>query len=367
MKFMGKIHVTKTYLPPIEEYQTYLEGIWDRAYVTNNGPLLRELEEKLRVYLGVKHLIYCSNGTIVLQLALKVLNITKEVITTPFSYCATVTAPLWQNCTPIFADIDPNTLCLDPKKVEKAITPHTQAILATHVYGIPCDLEALEGIAKKHNLKLIYDAAHAFGVRVGNASLLSFGDLATCSFHATKVFHTIEGGCIVTDNDEIAEQIRLHRSFGHINDDYFLAGINAKNSEFHAAMGLCVLPKLEDIIARRKEICQLYEALLDPKKVVRPHIPTSPDFKYNYAYFPVLFESAAITLQVIAALNKQEIYPRRYFYPSLNKLSYLPASQCPISEDMATRVLCLPLYFELEDADVERIASIINSISNGTS
>lgn len=354
------INVTKTYLPPIEEYQAYLHEIWQRGQVTNNGVLVRALEQKLKEYLGVKHLFFCSNGTIVLQMALKVLNISKEVITTPFSYCATATAPIWQGCTPVFADISPDTLCLDPAQVEKAITPNTQAILATHVFGYPCNLEGLQAIADKHNLKLIYDAAHTFGAKINGRSLLSFGHVATCSFHATKVFHTIEGGCIVTNNDELARQISLHRSFGHINDDYFLAGINAKNSEFHAAMGLCVLPKLAHIIGRRKELSAQYEALLDTTLIKKPMFSQNIDFEHNYAYFPVILESEAINLRVINALNEQQIFPRRYFYPSLNKLPFVSAKSCPISEDIASRVLCLPLYFELKDEEVSQIVRIVN-------
>lgn len=352
------IHVTKTYLPDLEEYNTYLQQIWDKSWVTNNGPLVRELESKLKEYLGVKHLLFCSNGTIVLQMAIKALGISKEIITTPFSYCATVTAPIWEQCTPIFADINPSTLCIDPQRMEAVITENTQAILATHVYGNPCELDVIQNLADKHKLKVIYDAAHAFGVNVNGQSLLSYGDVSTCSFHATKVFHTIEGGAIITNDDDLAHQFSLLRSFGHVNDDYFVAGINAKNSEFHAAMGLCVLPKMPQIYARRKEIFNLYDQWLPWSKLTRPYSQVV-DFQYNYAYYPVLFESETALLNIMEALKKYDIFPRRYFYPSLNTLPYLPKSTCPVSEDLALRVLCLPLYFDLANEDIEKICNII--------
>ncbi len=351
------IHVTKTYLPPIEDYQKYVAEIWQRGQVTNNGPLVRELEEKLKEFLGVKHLFFCTNGTIVIQLALKVLGITKEVITTPFSYCATATAPLWENCKPVMADILSTDYCIDPLKVEQAINENTQAIIATHVFGNPCKLDALQNIAQKHNLKLIYDAAHAFGVSIAGKSLLSFGDISTCSFHATKVFHTIEGGCIITDNDEYAKKISLYRSFGHVNDDYFSMGINAKNSEFHAAMGLCVLPNLESIIKRRKEVSEMYDSLLIGK-IIRPEAMAG-NFEYNYAYYPVIFDSEEKLLKVKKALEDQQIYPRRYFYPSLNTLNYIEKTECDFADNLAPRVLCLPLFYEITDTQVQKISNIV--------
>ncbi|MFN8356499.1 MAG: DegT/DnrJ/EryC1/StrS family aminotransferase [Spirosomataceae bacterium] len=353
------INVTKTYLPPLEEYVEYLKGIWERSHVTNNGPLVKQLEAQLKEYLGVEQLLFCGNGTIVLQMALKVFNITQEVITTPFSYCASTTAIVWENVTPVFADIDPNTLCIDPRRVEALITDQTQAILATHVYGHPCDVEALQAIADRYGLKLIYDAAHVFGATLNGQSLLSFGDISTCSFHATKVFHTIEGGCIIANDADVLHQLGLYRSFGHIYDDYLSVGINGKNSEFHAAMGLCNLPRVDDFIQRRKEISLLYEELLEMGKLTRPKV-WHTDFNYNYAYFPVIFDSETTLLRVKSALEQVNIFPRRYFYPSLNTLPYVPKGQCPISDDLANRVLCLPLFVELADEDVRRISQIVN-------
>ncbi len=353
------INVTKTYLPSLEEYQHYVQGIWQRNQLTNNGPLVQELEQKLKEYLGVKHCVYVSNGTIAIQIALKVLNITKEVITTPFSYCATSHSIIWENCTPIFADISEEDFCIDPEKVAVLINENTEAILATHVYGNPCEVDKLAAIAKKHNIKLIYDAAHAFGVKVQGTSLFNFGDISTCSFHSTKVFHSTEGGAIFTNDDKLAYLIDSYRSFGHKGDIYNTIGINGKNSEFHAAMGLCVLPKVIEIIDARKKIFQLYDSLLNWNKLVKPVLKTS--FERNYAYYPVFFESEEVLLTVKKALEAEDIFPRRYFYPSLSTLKFVTEqSNCPISDDFAPRALALPLYYDLAHADVERISKIIN-------
>ena len=352
------INVTKTYLPPQEEYQKYLTEIWEAAWVTNNGPLLKRLEAQLKEYFGVKHLLYTSNGTVVLQMALKALNITGEVITTPFSYVATTSAVIWENCTPVFADIMEENCAIDPSKIEALITPRTQAILATHVYGIPCDTDAIDRIAKKHNLKVIYDAAHTFGTIYKGKHLVTYGDISTISFHATKLFHTIEGGAIMTNDDNLAHQFRLLRSFGHILDDYYIAGINGKNSEFHAAMGLCLLPRVPAFIQRRKEISELYDSLLKTAPLKRPAIPENTEF--NYAYYPVLFKNESDLLKVKTALEAVDIFPRRYFFPTLNTLPYLKGQPCPVSERISPCALCLPLYYELETENVQRIAAIVN-------
>jgi dTDP-4-amino-4,6-dideoxygalactose transaminase len=357
------INVTKSYLPDLADYIRHLEGIWERVHLTNNGPLVRELEAEMRQVLGVKHLLYCGNGTVVLQMALKALNITKEVITTPFSYVASTNAILWQGCTPVFADLRPDDLCIDPDKIEALITENTEAILATHVYGNACQIEQIQAIAERHKLRVIYDGAHAFGSQYGGQSLLSYGDISTCSFHATKVFHTIEGGLLVTNDDALAEQLDLFRSFGHRFDDYLSVGINGKNSEFHAAMGLCLLPKLPDLIASRKQAAEGYDAQLDFTRLTR--VGRAPGLTWNYAYYPVLLDSEATLLRVMDALRAEEVIARRYFYPSLNTLPFLNTPQpCPVSESAAVRVLCLPLYPGLPDADVCRIAEIINQEVN---
>ncbi len=353
------INVTKSYLPDFEEYTTYLKGIWERVHLTNDGPLLRELEEQMRVFLGVRHLMFCTNGTIVLQMALKAMNITKEVITTPFSYVATTNALLWEGCTPVFADIRPDDFCLDATKIEPLITENTQAILATHVYGNACRIDAIQAVADRYGLKVIYDAAHTFGARYNGRSILSYGDISTCSFHATKVFHTVEGGCLVTDDDALAEKLGFYRSFGHRNDDYYSVGINAKNSEFHAAMGLCVLPKVPAIIDARRQVFGYYDARLDFDRMTRPTL--TPGVEYNHAYYPVVLDSEETLLRVVDALKAEGISPRRYFYPSLNTLPFVPDYQpCPVSEDVALRVLCLPLYPDLTESDVDRIATLVN-------
>lgn len=354
------INVTKTYLPPFDEYTAILKRAWDKAWITNNGILVEELEQKLKEYLGVKHLLYCSNGMIVLQMALKVLNITGEVITTPFSYVATPNAIIWEGCTPVFVDINELDFTIDTDKIESAITEKTQAILATHVYGFPCNIEKIEAIAQKHNLKVIYDAAHTFGATYNQKAIMQYGDISTCSFHATKVFHTVEGGCIVTNDDEIAKQLLLFRSFGHVGDEYYSVGINAKNSEFHAAMGLCIFNHFDEILNGRKEVAGYYDKLLTG--IIKPKIRSKAT--WNYAYYPVVFNTEEQLLQVRQALIEQEIFTRRYFYPSLNKLPFIKDYfSCPVSEDISARVLSLPLYDSLPKKIVEHICSIINKIT----
>ena len=334
-----------------------MKQIWATHHLTNNGPLVLELEKRLKEYLGVKHLLFTGNGTIVLQMALKVYGITKEVITTPFSYVATTNAILWEGCQPVFVDINGYNFSVDAEKIEEKITENTQAILATHVYGYPCDIEEIERVARKHNLKVIYDAAHAFGCTYKGKSLLSYGDISTCSFHATKLFHTVEGGCIITNDDAVVEKLTLFRQFGHRGDDYFSMGINAKNSEFHAAMGLCILPRLNEIIKSRKEISELYTSKL--RRLGLQETRSNEQLKYNYAYYPIVFKSEQDLLKAKNALMQQEIFPRRYFYPSLNQLNFLPYQQMTMSEDISKRVLSLPLYADLLHQDVERICKII--------
>jgi dTDP-4-amino-4,6-dideoxygalactose transaminase len=355
------INVTKSFLPPFEEYQDKIKGIWENTWLTNNGPLVRELEDKLKDYLGVKNLLYVTNGTIALQIAIKALGLKGEIITTPFSYCATTTSILWENVKPVFVDIEADTYNIDANLIEQAITHKTSAILATHVYGRPCDVEKIEKIAQKYNIKVIYDGAHCFGATYFGKSVLSFGDVATCSFHATKVFHTIEGGCVICKDEDLLKTLAHYRSFGHKNDDYYMIGINAKNSEFHAAMGLCNLPRVADIIEKRKIISQRYDALLDWSKLKQPK-QAIEGFEYNFAYYPIMLPSEQKLLEVTEALKIEDIVPRRYFYPSLNQLPYLDFyNPCPVSEKMSAAALSLPLYYDLDLKDVERIARIVNA------
>lgn len=357
---MERIDVTKTFLPPLEEYVQYLEQIWDSSWLTNQGPFLREFEAKTKGYLGVDDFHFVGNGTIALQVALRALDITEgQVITTPFSYVATTSAILWERCEPVFVDIEPNTFCIDADKIEAAITPRTKAILAVHVFGYPCDVEKIESIAKKHKLKVIYDGAHAFGVTYKGKSLLSYGDISICSFHATKLFHTVEGGCIIARNKVVSSRVELTKHFGHQGDDHYMLGINAKASEFQAAMGLCSLKYIEGIISSRKQTTQLYDKLVH-KKIQKPI--TGNKGQHNYAYYPVLFESEAKLLEAMTKLKAEHIFPRRYFYPSLNKLPYVAYAPCPISEDIAARIICLPLYVGLSKEIVAKIAATINEV-----
>ena len=355
------INVTKTYLPPFEEYAAILKRAWDKTWITNHGELEQELEQKLKDYLGIQQLLFCGNGTVVLQMALKAFNITKEVITTPFSYVATTNAILWEGCTPVFVDIDPNTFCIDADKIENAITKDTQAILATHVYGLPCNVDKIEAIATKHNLKIIYDGAHAFGCSYNGKSLLNYGDITTCSFHATKLFHTVEGGCVIANSEALNQQLLLYRSFGHIGDDYFSVGINGKNSEFHAAMGLAVLPKITSLIAERKIVFETYHSLL-PGCLKKPQYNIT-GFEYNYSYYPVIFESEKAMLTVKGTLQNNHVNTRRYFYPSLNVVPQVSGvnQPCPVSEDISSRILCLPVYAGLQESDISMICSVIKT------
>ncbi len=356
-----RINVTKSYLPPLEDYVNYLQRIWDSSQLTNNGPLVQELEAKLKEYLGVKHLFFVSNGTIALQIAIKALDLHGEIITTPFSYVATTSSIVWEGCQPVFVDIDPQTLNIDPDRIEAAITPRTTAILAVHVYGHPCEVERIQVIAERHGLKLIYDAAHAFGIRFKGQSILNHGDISTLSFHATKLFHTVEGGAMVTDDDDVALRIEYLRNFGHKGqEDFWGLGINGKNSEIHAAMGLSILPKVEEIINNRRAIGNMYDHFLDDNSFQRPGV--IPDTDYNYAYHPILFPSEESMIAAKDFLNSHNIFPRRYFYPSLNKLPYIKYQRMQIAEVSSNRVLCLPIYSDLTEDDVARICSDITSV-----
>lgn len=352
------INVTKTYLPPLKEYTKYLRSIWKNHSVTNNGPLVVDLEERLKKFLGVKHLFLVSNGTFGLQTAIKVLRLKGEIITTPFTYIATASSILWEGCVPVFVDIDEKSLCIDPKKIEAAITKNTVAILPVHVFGNSCDVKAIEKIARKAKLKVIYDAAHAFAVTLNNQSILSFGDISVLSFHATKIFHTIEGGAIITQNDDLAQKIAYHRNFGHNGQEAFFGlGVNGKNTELHAALGLSMLPRLQEIIKQRKRITEEYDKYL--KKTSLQFQVRNAQVNYNFAYYPVIFESEGKLLEVRDSLFRRDIFPRRYFYPALSSLDFLNTKSCPIAEDISKRILCLPIYHDLSIQQVQKIVKII--------
>ncbi|RKS01893.1 DegT/DnrJ/EryC1/StrS aminotransferase family protein [Flavobacterium sp. 102] len=353
------INVTKTFFPPIEEYTEQLKRIWENQWLTNRGQLVLELEDKLKTHLNISNIILMNNGTIPLQIALKLLGNGGEIITTPFSYVATTAAIVWENCTPVFVDIHPEYLTIDETKIEAAITSKTTAILATHVFGNPCHIEAIEAIAQKHHLKVIYDAAHSFGVTYKGKSIFDYGDVSTCSFHATKLFHTGEGGAAFCKDKSLEHQIFYSHTFGHLGPiDYYGVGINGKISELQAAMGLTVLPYVAAIVKARKEVVDFYNTHLDFSKL-QP-LKIRENTQWNYSYYPVIFETEEQLLAVQKALNDNDIYPRRYFYPSLNTIEYTQGNSMPISESVAERVLCLPLYKELSRTETERIVSLIN-------
>jgi dTDP-4-amino-4,6-dideoxygalactose transaminase len=358
------IPVTKTFLPSLEDYQARLQQIWKSGWLTNNGQYENELAIKLSQYLGIPNIELVANGTLALQLAIKSLDLKGEIITTPFSYVATPNAIVWEGCTPVFVDIDEKTFCIKPDLIEAAITEKTSAILATHVYGVPCDVEKIAEIARRHNLKVVYDAAHCFGVKLHGQSLLVHGDISTLSFHATKLFHTAEGGAVVCQDENVSKRVFVLKRFGHLGEDYYLeTGINAKMSELHAAMGLCILPVINQIIDRRRQIATWYDELLNESKLQRLELPQGVE--YNYNYYPVFFSSHEDMMRARKALMDQDIIPRRYFYPSLNTLPYLQQASykaCPVSESAAMRVLCLPLYYELEKEEIIKISKIISGM-----
>lgn len=354
------INVTKTYLPEKEKYQKYVDRIFASGWLTNNGELVQELERRLCTYLGVRHVVLVSNGTLALQIAYRALGIKGKVITTPFSFVATTSTLVWEGLEPVFADIDTETYNLDPNRLEKLVTPGTSAIVPVHVFGNICDVEKIGEIAKRKNLKVVYDAAHAFGVNYKGVSAASFGDASTFSFHSTKVFHTIEGGAIVVKDEEVYRRCKLMINFGIPGPDRIVElGINCKMNEFQAAMGLCVLDDLEEIIARRQKVFERYMKGFenDPKLKLQR---LNPDATRNHSYFPVVFGSEEILLRVSGSLKALDIYPRRYFYPSLEELPYIKERQTvPASSDIAKRVLCLPMY---EDLPEDKQALIIKTV-----
>lgn len=357
------INVTKPFLPPFEDYINYINGIYKRNWLTNNGPLVNELELKLKEYLNVPHLLYLNNGTIALQIAIKALELKGEIITTPFSYVATTSSIVWEGCKPVFVDIDPDSFNIDPNKIEEAITDKTSGILATHVFGNPCDIDAIEKIAKKHKLKVIYDAAHCFGSKYKGKSVFAYGDISTTSFHATKLFHTVEGGAVFCNSPELLKKMAYLRNFGHNGpEDFAMVGINGKNSEFHAAMGLANFPFIPKILESRKIQSNLYTEMLKGLKI--KNIKINNDSEFNYAYYPIVFESEEILLKSQTALNLNRVSPRRYFYPSLNTLRYIESQECIISENISKTILCLPLYYDLTKEEIDYIGRILLRIQN---
>lgn len=352
------INVTKTFLPPQEEYNAILKKAWDAGWITNRGALVKELETQLKQFLKVPNILAMTNGTLPLQIAIKALGLTGEIITTPFSYVATTSSIVWEGCTPVFVDIHPEYLTIDETKIEAAITDKTSAILATHVFGNPCEVEAIEQLAKKYNLKVIYDAAHCFGVQYKGRSIFEFGDVSTCSFHATKLFHTGEGGAIFTKDKALYDRLFYHHNFGHEGKEVFQGlGINAKMSELQAAMGLAVFPYMKNIMDGRKTASERYSIGLKATHI--KCLKIRPETEWNHSYFPILFPHESFLLRSLKALEAENIVPRRYFYPSLNSLPYLETGSVVISENISKRILCLPLFYGISQSDQDKIIAII--------
>ncbi|MEZ9627825.1 DegT/DnrJ/EryC1/StrS family aminotransferase [Aliivibrio fischeri] len=355
------IYVTKPSLAPLSEFTQYLEQVWETGVLTHNGPLVQKLESELENKLHTSNLSLVTNGTVAIQMAIKALELKGEIITTPFSWVATVSAIKWEGCTPIFCDIDENTLNIDVSKIEDLITKDTVAIMPVHVFGNPCDVEAIESIAKKHNLKVIYDAAHAVGTNYGEKSVLDYGDISTISLHGTKIFNTAEGGACIANSTELHEKLKRIRFFGHDDHkDVVEDGCNGKVTEIHAALGLANLKYYDDVLDDRKKSYELYVNNLKGIESIRFQ---TIDEGCNYSYMPIIFESEDAMIKVESALNAVSIYPRRYFSPSLNNLTHIVKYQnMPISESISKRILCLPLYHSLTSSDIDRICDVINNI-----
>jgi dTDP-4-amino-4,6-dideoxygalactose transaminase len=355
------IHVTRPSLAPLREYIPFLETIWETGIMTHNGPLVQRLERELCQYLGVEHLVCVCSGTCALQLAIRALELTGEIITTPFSFIATAGIIAWERCRPVFVDIDPDTWNIDASKIEEQITERTSAILPVHVFSAPCDVDAISAVAERHGLKVIYDGAHAMSVALGGKSLLRYGDISAASFHATKLFNTGEGGACVTDDPVLAERIRRMRFFGFSEEKEIVDhGMNAKMTEVAAGLGLANLSWLDQVRKNRREKYDHYRGLLSelPSITFQRYDPSA----YNYSYMPIALESEDLASRVEAKLLEEGITPRRYFSPSLNLVSvFEPQPSLPVSERMARTILCLPLYDSLSREDIELICRLIAS------
>lgn len=352
------LHVTKTFLPNKEKYQSYIDKIFEAGWITNNGPMVKELEKRLASFLGVKNIVLVSNGTVALEIAYRTLELKGFVITTPFSFVATTSSLVTNGLLPIFCDINSKTLNMDYKKIETLITPNTSAILPVHVFGNACDVEEIQEIADKNNLKVIYDAAHAFGVKYKEKSILNYGNISTLSFHATKLFHTIEGGALIINDNKLAQKARYLINFGIDGiESVKELGTNAKMNEFQAAMGLALLDEIEAVQNKREEDFKYYEKHL---KNFVAFQRLQVDTNHNYSYCPILLKNEQQVLKIKEALSKNSIFPRRYFYPSLDTLPYIePKQYCEISRDISSRILCLPMSYELLKNEQDTIISII--------
>ena len=349
------IYVTMPTLAPLQEVNQLMESIWESGIMTHNGPLVQRFEKEVCEYLGVPRMVSCCNGTMALQMAVKALGKTGEIITSPFTFIATISSIMWEHCTPVFVDIDPETLNIDPKKIEERITCHTVAIMPVHVFGNACEIEEIDAIAKKHGLSVIYDAAHAMGVQYKGRSIMEYGDMSCTSFHATKMLNTAEGGGVFTLNEELDAKLRRIRFFGFENHaDIVEDGFNGKMTEVHAAVGIANLRYLDQALADRKAKYARYKEILGQNPDIRFQKITSD---CNCSYFPAIFKDEATALKVIESLSAVQVFPRRYFYPSVNTFTKLvPYVPMPVSEDIAARILCLPLHIGMSMEDVEFIA-----------
>lgn len=355
------IYVTMPTLAPQAEVDELLKGVWESGIMTHNGPLVQRFEKEVCEHLVVPKMVACCNGTLALQMAIKALGRTGEVITSPFTFIATISSIMWEHCTPVFVDIDPETLNIDPKKIEERITCHTVAIMPVHVFGNNCDIEAIDAVAKAHNIPVIYDACHSVGSTFKGESVFNYGDISVTSFHATKMLNTAEGGGVFTRDEEIDEKLRRIRFFGFENHaDIVEDGFNGKMTEVHAAVGLANLKYLDKALADRKEKYSRYKELLGQCSEIAFQKVTSG---CNYSYFPAIFKDEETMLKVTAALNAENIYPRRYFYPSVNTFTKIvPYVPMPMAEDIASRILCLPLHWRMTMEDVEEIAEIVLNV-----
>lgn len=358
------INVTKTEMPPLSEYMGYLKKIWKSSWLTNDGEFITELEKKLARYLDVPYVVCVANGTLAIQLALKALDLSGEVITTPFTFPATTNAIIWEGLTPVFADIEYDTFNLDPTEVVKKITPKSSAILAVHVYGNPCEVEKLQEIAKRFKLKLIFDAAHAFGVKYKNRSVLQYGDISTLSFHATKIFSSAEGGAIIVKDKKIYEKLRLLRNFGIKNEDeVVLPGINAKMNELQAALGLCNIKTIDKRINACKKIYLIYLKRFRFNPNIRLQKLVSS--RHNYCYMPIVLKSRKIRNSVFKKLVNQGIKPRKYFYPLISDFDhirkYTGSQKLRVAKRVADGILCLPIFPSLNLKNTDRIIKIVTN------
>ena len=355
---MDKINITKIFLPKKETFIKYIDRIYSSGWVTNNGPFVKEFEKKHESFLGVRNVVAVSNGTLALQIAYRCMNLKGSAITTPYSFVATTSSLVWEGIKPIFADINRKTLTLEPDNIKRHLSKDITGIVPVHVYGNACEIEEIDDIANKNDLKVVYDAAHCIGVTYKNKSIFNYGDASIVSFHATKLFHTIEGGAILTNDDHIAEKARLMRDFGISGEDTIESvGINAKMNEIEAAMGLSLLDNIESLIVDRHRVWNLYYSNLSDY-LEFPEL--NPDIKWNFSYVPVLFKNEKQLEKVKEILNINNIFPRRYFHPSLDTLVYLNNKErAPISNNISKRVLCMPNFFGISDNIINSICELI--------